>query len=74
MATAEITSGRITVALIPKASGDLAALQARTCLSKTDIINRAIVLYEFIDAQTRAGRDLILRDQQTGETQLVSFF
>lgn len=62
---------RITVALIPKAAADLETLQKRTGLSKTDIANRALSLYEFIDAQLRAGRDLIVRDQETGETQLV---
>ena len=63
--------GRITVALIPKASEDLQRLQDRTSLSKTDIANRAITLYEFIDAQIRAGRDVLIRDNATGETQLV---
>jgi hypothetical protein len=62
---------RITVALIPKAGADLQALQDRTNLSKTDITNRAITLYEFIDAQQRAGRDLLIRDSETGETQTV---
>ena len=62
---------RITVALIPKASEDLQRLQDRTSLSKTDIANRAITLYEFIDAQMRAGRDILIRDNETGETQIV---
>jgi hypothetical protein len=62
---------RITVALIPKAGEDLQRLQDRTSLSKTDIANRAITLYEFIDAQLRAGRDVLIRDNDTGETQLV---
>jgi hypothetical protein len=62
---------RITVALIPKASEDLQRLQDRTSLSKTDIANRAITLYEFIDAQMRAGRDILIRDIETGETQVV---
>ena len=62
---------RITVALIPKAGEDLQRLQERTSLSKTDITNRAITLYEFIDAQLRAGRDVLIRDGKTGETQLV---
>ena len=62
---------RITVALIPKAGEDLQRLQDRTSLSKTDIANRAITLYEFIDAQMRAGRDILIRDNQTGETQVV---
>jgi hypothetical protein len=62
---------RITVALIPKAGEDLQRLQDRTGLSKTDIANRAITLYEFIDAQMRAGRDVLIRDNETGETQVV---
>ena len=62
---------RITVALIPKAGEDLQRLQDRTSLSKTDIANRAITLYEFIDAQMRAGRDILIRDNETGETQVV---
>jgi hypothetical protein len=65
------TAERITVALIPKASADLAALQARTSLSKTDLVNRAITLYEFVDAQLQAGHDLILRDRENRETQPV---
>jgi hypothetical protein len=69
--TGKDATERITVALIPKAGEDLQRLQDRTSLSKTDLTNRAISLYEFIDAQLRAGRDLLIRDNDTGETQLV---
>ena len=62
---------RITVALIPQAATDLQRLQGRTTLSKTDLVNRAITLYEFVDTQLRQGHALIVRDKQTGETQLV---
>jgi hypothetical protein len=62
---------RITVALIPKVGEELQRLQDRTSLSKTDIANRAITLYEFIDAQLREGRDVLIRDNASGETQLV---
>ncbi len=64
---------RVTVALIPQAGEDLQRLQDRTGLSKTDIVNRAITLYEFFDAQLKAGHDVIIRDQKTGESQLVRF-
>jgi hypothetical protein len=64
---------RITVALIPVAEVGLRRLQERTNLSKTDLANRAITSYEFIDAQQQAGRDLIIRDRRTGESQLVRF-
>jgi hypothetical protein len=62
---------RITVALIPKAGEDLQRLQDRTSLSKTDITNRAITLYEFIDTQLRAGRDVLIRDNEAGTTEIV---
>src|ERR1051326_4520227 len=62
---------RITVALIPKAGEDLQRPQDRTSLSKTDIANRAITLYEFIDSQLRNGRDVLIRDNKTGMTEIV---
>jgi hypothetical protein len=65
---------RITVALIPKAAADLQRLQERSGLSKTDLTNRAISLYEFIDTQLREGRELLIRDPATHETQLVHLF
>ena len=65
--------GHVTAELIPQAEADLQLLQHRTGLSRTDLVNRAIALYEFIDAQFRAGRDLILRDTRTRETRLVRF-
>ena len=65
------TIERITVALIPKAAEDLQRLQDRTGLSKTDVANRAITLYEFIDSQLNAGRDVLIKDNDTGETQTL---
>jgi hypothetical protein len=65
---------RITVALIPDAGADLQKLTDRTGLSKTDLVNRAITLYEFIDAQKRENRDLLVRDRKTGDTQTILIF
>jgi hypothetical protein len=62
---------RITVALIPKATEDLQHLQDATKLSKTDIVNRAITLYEFVETQRSEGRELLVRDRKTGEIQTV---
>ena len=62
---------RITVALIPRVVDDLQSLQDRLGLSKTDITNRAISLYEFIDTQLHDGMELLIRDRKTGETQMV---
>jgi hypothetical protein len=46
-------------------------LQDRTSLSKTDIANRAITLYEFIDTQLRTGRDVLIRDNDAGTMEIV---
>lgn len=62
---------RITIALIREAEKHLQQLQDRTGLSKTDIVNRAITLYEFIEGQLRAERDLLIHDQRTGENHAV---
>ena len=62
---------RITVALMAAAGDHLGRLQERAKLSRTDLANRAITSYEFFEAQLRAGRDLLIRDNGTGETQLV---
>jgi len=64
-------SERITIALIPRAIDGLLRLVDRTRLSKTDVVNRAIILYEFIDDQTRADQEILIRDKVTGETQAV---
>jgi len=48
-----------------KAGEDLELLQDRTGLSETDIVNRAIALYEFINAPLQAGNGLLVRDQET---------
>jgi hypothetical protein len=65
---------RITIALIPKVAAELQRLQNRTDLSKTDLVNRAITLYEFIDEQMREGRDLVIRDGKTGEAERIRFW
>jgi hypothetical protein len=62
---------RITVALIPRVADDLQKLLDRTGLSKTDLVNRAITLYEFIDQELSTGRDLLVRDKASGETQVI---
>jgi len=62
---------RITVALIPQAAEDLQHLQNRTGLSKTDIVNRAVSLYDFVSTQLGEGRDLLIRDNETKETQVI---
>jgi glycosyltransferase A (GT-A) superfamily protein (DUF2064 family) len=55
------TVTRITVALVAKAAADLRRTLARTHLSQTDVVNRALSLYEFVDSEMSSGAELIVR-------------
>ena len=52
----QAASERITVALMPAAADHLRRLQQRTNLSKTDLANRAITSYEFLNNLTPLPR------------------
>lgn len=65
---------RVTVALVPKAAGDLQQTVERTGLSKTDIVNRALSLYEYLDARIGSGAELLIRDPKTGALEQIRFF
>jgi hypothetical protein len=54
-------STRITVELLRRVAEDLKRTQDRSGLSRTDIVNRALTLYEFIDAELSAGAELFVR-------------
>lgn len=62
---------RITVALIAKTAKELRRIQASTGLSKTDAVNRAISVYDFVVKQLDAENELIVRDPETGVERLV---
>ena len=70
--TPDTQPDRLTIALIPKVADDLAALRKRSGLSKTDLVNRAITLYEFTDAQIAAGGEVLVRAGD-GTVQAVKF-
>lgn len=52
---------RITVSMVAKALTDLRRTVARTGLSQTDVVNRAVSLYEFVDSELGDGAELIIR-------------
>jgi len=70
-ATAQVASERITVGLIPRTVSELEELQALSGMSKTDIVNRAISFYAFVEERLRAGQEVVLRNPQTGEYERV---
>jgi len=49
------------VSLVAKAAADLARTLARTRLSQTDVVNRALSLYEFFDSELSSGAEVIVR-------------
>jgi len=62
---------RLTIGLTQQAAAALRELRSSSgMMKKADLINRAIVLYAFIDGQMRAGQSLLLRDQD-GEIERV---
>jgi hypothetical protein len=61
LAADRLTGQPITVTLIPKAVADLDSTCERSKLNRADIVNRAIALYEFLDAERAAGAKLLLR-------------
>jgi hypothetical protein len=65
---------RVTVALVPKAACDLQQTVERTGLSKTDVVNRAVSLYEYIDARLSRGAELLIRDPESGLLEQIRFF
>ncbi|WP_411080626.1 hypothetical protein [Streptomyces sp. cmx-18-6] len=64
------TSERYSVTLVPPAVDAVNKLTAATGLSKTDVINRAVQVYAFIEERLHGGSDLLLRNQD-GETEHV---
>ena len=51
----------ITVALIGKAVDDLARTRERRKLNRSDVVNRAVSLYEFVDSELASGAEVLLR-------------
>ena len=66
------TKNNITVVLVPKAATELARMRNRTGLSETDILNRAISLYNMVDEARASGAELLLcrRDGSTYRVEL----
>lgn len=67
-----MTVERINVALIRESVDALAKIQERTGLKKVDAVNRALMIYEFIDAELRSGSEIIVRGAD-GRDQVVKF-
>jgi hypothetical protein len=67
----QVVAERITVALVARAADDLKSTQERTGLSKTDVVNRALTLYEFVDSCLASGDEIMVRHKRSGEMELI---
>lgn len=63
---------RITVGLLHRVASELHALNVETGMTKTDLVNRALTLYSFVMKQLDKGNDLLIRDNETGETERIT--
>ncbi len=64
--------GNITVPLSSRAATNLARTRERGELNQADIVNRAILFYDFVDEEITAGAELLLR-RHDGSTYLVGW-
>jgi hypothetical protein len=69
----QVVAERITVGLVQKTADELQRLQRSTGLSKTDLVNRAISMYLFIEEQGEAGHELLRRRKDTGDVEVIRF-
>jgi predicted transcriptional regulator len=58
---------RMSVSLVPRAQEALDATAERTGLSKTDVINRALQAYAFLEEQWADGAKILVRRGETTE-------
>jgi len=65
---------RVNAKLTDEVAVALRALKERTGLGKTDLVNRAISMYAFMDAELSKGSVFYLTDSSGKEHRLVFFF
>lgn len=65
-------SERITVTITPRTRAALEGLVAETGLSQTDVVNRAVQLYAFVDGADRGGARLVVQ-WPSGDSEVVKF-
>jgi hypothetical protein len=65
---------RVNAKLTSETSEALRSLTERTGVRKTDLVNRAISMYAFMDAELSKGSVFYLTDSNGKEHRLVFFF
>lgn len=65
-------SDRITVSLTPRSRTALEDLSSETGLSRTDLVNRALQLYAFVEGAAGGGAKVVLQ-WPSGDVEGVRF-
>jgi hypothetical protein len=64
---------RLHVLLTPKAAAALTAVSEAEAMKKTDVVNRAVQLYAWIQERRNEGDELVIRHPD-GTAELVQLF
>lgn len=64
---------RLNVALSSDAGEALDQVQSRTGLTKSELVNRAVVMYAFMDGEVRDGGKLLVQHEEKPDT-VIRFF
>jgi len=64
---------RITVNLVERASRSLELTASLTDLSKTDVVNRALQLYAYLEFEESIGNQVLIREASNGTTSRFVF-
>ena len=67
----ERSAERVTVALTSRVSHDLDQLRTMTGLSKTDLVNRALSLYLFVEQLRQQNKQLAVYDPERSDVQPI---
>ena len=64
-------SERYSVTLCPPAVTAVAELSESGRVSKSDVINRAVLLLDFIERERAKGHDLVIRNNESGALERI---
>lgn len=68
-----MSATKISMNLTDEALQTLRELSARDGLTMTEVTRRAIATWKFLDDAQRAGKDVLLRDGKSRETERLIF-
>lgn len=71
--TASPVAERVNVALTARSCIALELVKAITSDTKTDIINRALQVYAYLESEISDGNEICIRSKDSGELQRLKF-